>query len=239
MHLCVSHQCTYTKINTEHSSDSDPGGGSSSSASFFAWPFLGPLLFENQTSDARDHCANERTFLSYLRLSVYMAVVAVAIVLSFHLKSQPSPAELRMAKPLGLVFWGLSVACLLVGLGNYIRELSSSLPICPHPRLRFLCFLVLRDGVFMWTALTCEFCLLETVNKYSRKAAIVQSGIKTQLVSLARSSFLLLNKENIKKDTSVLTNCCQTMGIVSLSIIATCVTLLVVNKMSQGMDDSS
>lgn len=97
---------------------------SSSSASFFAWPFLGPLLFENQTSDARDHCANERTFLSYLRLSVYMAVVAVAIVLSFHLKSRPSPAELRMAKPLGLVFWGLSVACLLVGLGNYIRELS-------------------------------------------------------------------------------------------------------------------
>jgi uncharacterized membrane protein YidH (DUF202 family) len=82
------------------------------------------LLFENQTSDARDHCANERTFLSYLRLSVYMAVVAVAIVLSFHLKSQPSPAELRMAKPLGLVFWGLSVACLFVGLGNYIREFS-------------------------------------------------------------------------------------------------------------------
>lgn len=82
------------------------------------------MLFENQTSDARDHCANERTFLSYLRLSVYMAVVAVAIVLSFHLKSQPSPAELRMAKPLGLVFWALSVACLLVGLGNYIRELS-------------------------------------------------------------------------------------------------------------------
>lgn len=54
-----------------------------------------------------------------------MAVVAVAIVLSFHLKTRPSPAELRMAKPLGLVFWGLSVATLLVGLGNYIREFRS------------------------------------------------------------------------------------------------------------------
>ncbi|KAL1874457.1 hypothetical protein Daus18300_003475 [Diaporthe australafricana] len=91
-----------------------------SAASFFVWPFFGPLLFENQTSDARDHCANERTFLSYLRLSIYMAIVSVAIVLSFHLKSQPSAAELRMAKPLGLVFWVLSVACLFVGLGNYI-----------------------------------------------------------------------------------------------------------------------
>lgn len=49
-----------------------------------------------------------------------MAIVSVAIVLSFHLKSQPSAAELAMARPLGVVFWVLSVACLLVGLGNYI-----------------------------------------------------------------------------------------------------------------------
>lgn len=89
---------------------------------FWVWPLFGPLLFENQTSDARDHCANERTFLSYLRLSIYMAIVSVAIVLSFHLKSQPSEAELAMATPLGVIFWLLSVACLLVGLGNYIRE---------------------------------------------------------------------------------------------------------------------
>lgn len=50
-----------------------------------------------------------------------MAVVSVAIALSFHLKTQPSAAERAMATPLGLVFWVLSVACLLVGLGNYIR----------------------------------------------------------------------------------------------------------------------
>lgn len=61
-------------------------------------------------------------FLSYLRLSVYMAVVSIAIVLSFHLKSQPSHFELRMAKPLGVIFWVLAVCCLLLGLGNYISE---------------------------------------------------------------------------------------------------------------------
>ncbi|KAJ4390542.1 hypothetical protein N0V93_004138 [Gnomoniopsis smithogilvyi] len=135
---------------------------------FFIWPFFGPLLFENQTSDARDHCANERTFLSYLRLSIYMAIVSVAIVLSFHVKNQPSAAELAMARPLGVLFWLLSVACLLVGLGNYI----------------------------------------ETVNKYSRKAAIVQSGFKTQV----------------------------TMGFVSVAIIATCVTLLVINRLNENTD---
>jgi hypothetical protein len=50
-----------------------------------------------------------------------MAIVAVAIVLSFHLKDQPTALERRMARPLGLIFWILSFACLLLGLGNYVR----------------------------------------------------------------------------------------------------------------------
>lgn len=112
------------------------------SSIFCVPPFFGPLLFDNTDSDARDHCANERTFLSYLRLSVYMAIVSIAIVVSFHLKSQPSRLELRMAKPLGIIFWLLSLSCLALGFGNYIK----------------------------------------TVNKYSRRAAIVQTGWKTQSV---------------------------------------------------------
>lgn len=31
------------------------------SSAFFLWPLFGPLLFENESSDARDHCANERS----------------------------------------------------------------------------------------------------------------------------------------------------------------------------------
>lgn len=91
-----------------------------------------------------------------------MAVVAVAIVLSFHLKTRPSDAELRMAKPLGLVFWGLSVACLLVGLGNYIREFPPlSLDYAsPCFLLYFLLyFLLSRGGGAEWTTLTC-WCFL-------------------------------------------------------------------------------
>jgi hypothetical protein len=61
-------------------------------------------------------------FLSYLRLSVYMAIVSVAITLSFHLKSEASPLELRMAKPLGTIFWALSVMTLLAGMANYISK---------------------------------------------------------------------------------------------------------------------
>lgn len=135
-------------------------------STFWTWPFLGPLLFENTSSDARDHCANERTFLSYLRLSVYMAIVSVAIVMTFHLKSQPSEIEIRMARPLGIVFWTLSVLCLSLGCSNYIK----------------------------------------TVNKYSRKSAIVQHGWGTQSV----------------------------MALIAFSIIGTCVVLLFVTKLQRA-----
>lgn len=55
-----------------------------------------------------------------------MAVVSTAIVLSFHLKSKPSDLELRMATPLGAIFWTLSVLGLMLGVGNYISKFSGS-----------------------------------------------------------------------------------------------------------------
>jgi hypothetical protein len=49
-----------------------------------------------------------------------MSIVAVAIVLSFHLRKTASDLELRMAKPMGAIFWALSVSCLGVGIANYM-----------------------------------------------------------------------------------------------------------------------
>ncbi|ODA77691.1 hypothetical protein RJ55_06293 [Drechmeria coniospora] len=62
-------------------------------------------------------------FLSSLRLALYMAVVAIAITLSFHLTHQPTDLERRMAKPLGAIFWALSVVTLFMGFGNYIKTM--------------------------------------------------------------------------------------------------------------------
>lgn len=55
---------------------------------------------------------------------MYMSIVAVAIVLSFHLRKTASDIELRMAKPLGAIFWALSVSCLGVGIANYTSTFS-------------------------------------------------------------------------------------------------------------------
>lgn len=67
----------------------------------------------------------------------------------------------------------------------------------------------------------------ETVNKYSRKAAIVQSGLRTQIVG-----FLTALPPFAK---SVLTTV-QIMGFVSVAIIATCVALLVINRLNENIE---
>ena len=63
-------------------------------------------------------------FLAWLRLSMYMAIVGVAISISFHLKLQPTAVEQRVSLPLGIVFWLLSLACLGSGLANYIKTVA-------------------------------------------------------------------------------------------------------------------
>lgn len=50
-----------------------------------------------------------------------MSIVSIAIIISFHLKNQPTQLELRMALPLGVAFWALGVACLGLGFGNYVK----------------------------------------------------------------------------------------------------------------------
>lgn len=97
---------------------------SASSHPFVARPLFAPLLFPNDSSDARDHCANERTFLSWLRLSIYMSVVSIAMIVSFHLKHQPTSVEKHAAVPVGMLFWALSMACLASGCANYVKTVT-------------------------------------------------------------------------------------------------------------------
>lgn len=97
-----------------------------------------------------------------------MAILSVAITLTFHLAHQPSDLERRMAKPLGLVFWLLSVAT-LIGLGNYISMWSPRrAPSLGGREEKY------RDADPPFPA--------ATINKYGRRVAIVQTGWRTQLV---------------------------------------------------------
>ena len=82
---------------------------------------------------------------------MYLAVVSIAIIISFQLRGEPSKLERRMALPLGVIFWALSLACLANGFAIYVH----------------------------------------TVKKYSRKAALVQSGWRTQVVYTISATVIL------------------------------------------------
>lgn len=50
---------------------------------------------------------------------MYLVIISVAITLSFHFKTAPTEMEKKMALPLGMIFWTLSLLTLVTGLANY------------------------------------------------------------------------------------------------------------------------
>ncbi len=53
-----------------------------------------------------------------------MAIVSLAIVISFHLNAPPSALERRVARPLGLIFWFASLVCLAAGVATYVKAVT-------------------------------------------------------------------------------------------------------------------
>ncbi|CAG8618162.1 6286_t:CDS:2, partial [Ambispora leptoticha] len=84
---------------------------------------MNPTLYlENQASVARDHLANERTFLAWLRTSLAFISIGVAITQLFRLNVKPD--EAKMGKPLGVIFIVLGIVFLSFGLIRYFRSQS-------------------------------------------------------------------------------------------------------------------
>jgi len=54
---------------------------------------------------------------------MYLCIVSIAIVISFHFKHVPNELERKLSLPLGICFWVLSLTCLFAGLGNYIKAI--------------------------------------------------------------------------------------------------------------------
>lgn len=63
---------------------------------FFSSPYLSALLFDNQTSEARDLDAAERNFLSWVRLAMVLAVSGTAIMINLRFKEfVPMPPDIK------------------------------------------------------------------------------------------------------------------------------------------------
>lgn len=111
-------------------------------------------------------------------------------MISFHFKREPSVLEQKMSLPLGLVFWLLSLVCLFAGLANYLK--TSVLPKeknpCPNQRMYIYTYIPwapTRAFALVLPTPADERC---SIQLYSKKRALVQSGLKTQVVSFPLNS---------------------------------------------------
>lgn len=187
---------------------------------FWSWPLLGPLLVENESSDTRDHCANERSELHLVRndtLIDHTNEMKSILVLPSALRLHGYRCHSYCA------FFSPEVPALAprAAYGSAARHhLLAVVPCLFDPRVRQLhqyVSLYRFPGRVMYPILMTS---VETLDKYSKKVAIVQTGWRTQSVGLATSIRL----------HSFLVNRMKIMSLVALSIIGTCVILLVITK---------
>ncbi|KAG9063030.1 hypothetical protein KI688_004630 [Linnemannia hyalina] len=88
------------------------------------------LTLENKGSIARDHLANERTYLAWLRTSLSLITVGVAVTQLFRLQtSDPAHANQlirvsEMGRPLGGSFIALGMLFLWLGTSRYFHNQS-------------------------------------------------------------------------------------------------------------------
>ncbi|KAI8081658.1 uncharacterized protein BX664DRAFT_340943 [Halteromyces radiatus] len=78
------------------------------------------ILLENKASVARDHLANERTFLAWLRTSLALITVGVAITQLYHLNPSPSSNDIT-GRALGGTFVALSIVFLYFANARYFH----------------------------------------------------------------------------------------------------------------------
>lgn len=86
------------------------------------------LTLENKGSIARDHLANERTYLAWLRTSLSLITVGVAVTQLFRLQTggAQNPNQLirvsHMGRPLGGSFIALGILFLWLGTSRYFHN---------------------------------------------------------------------------------------------------------------------
>jgi len=77
-------------------------------------------------ADCRDHLANERTFLGYLRTSVTLAILSVMIAQLWMLEHSVDPSKTfgyyLLSKPLAVIFQGAAICVILAGSIRFLRQ---------------------------------------------------------------------------------------------------------------------
>uniref|UniRef100_A0A060T593 ARAD1C10164p n=1 Tax=Blastobotrys adeninivorans TaxID=409370 RepID=A0A060T593_BLAAD len=98
---------------------------------FLAWPWK-DIIYNNNTSEARDLDAAERNFQSLMRTALYLGLVGAVVLCNYRLPStgpnedkDSMSLDTKVAIPFGIIFIALSIIGLLSCFHNYIGTVTS------------------------------------------------------------------------------------------------------------------
>ncbi|KAI8094970.1 uncharacterized protein B0P05DRAFT_445633, partial [Gilbertella persicaria] len=76
------------------------------------------VILENKGNTARDHLANERTYLAWFRTSLSLITLGIGIIQVYHLSNAN---HTRLGRALGLIFVMASIVFLYFGNVRYFH----------------------------------------------------------------------------------------------------------------------
>lgn len=153
---------------------------------FWCHPWHKPIIMANQTSEVRDLCANERTYLAWIKLAIAMGSAAATMLLNFrfvHVSESSAPP-----KAVGLE--GQHVTPLFVSYER-VGVVSDTNDVERNATVVFgYIFIVLTFLSILGAARS----YVHTVTGYAKQHSRVVSGVfSTGLVWLAAATILTIN----------------------------------------------
>jgi uncharacterized membrane protein YidH (DUF202 family) len=100
---------------------------------FFTRPYFKPIVFQNTESESRDLDANERNYLSMLRVSIYLGLAGCVVLSSFRLGADETGSSSsfnfnnvssRASLPIGILFLILSFLGVFISFHNYVHTIG-------------------------------------------------------------------------------------------------------------------